>query len=1419
MTKPGQWLTLVLLCFCTAEIAVMAQQNARPNRFNPRFEVFKLPGGETANMVQCIIQDKTGFLWFATRAGLIRYDGRQFVTYRHDPSDSSSIAADYVNWIFEDSKGILWLGSCCDGLSAFDPVTEKCVRYRHDDNDPSSLAADYVSAITEDRPGNIWIATAGGLDCFSPGPGRRLRGKIKHYLLDPGNRNLHKPFVRALYVDSRGILWVGCGDPYNEHSRGGLYRYQPETDDFIRMDKEGEPVDNRVQVLFEDRRKNFRIGTCGGAGLYRMETAGGRERFNRLPPFNNFSPTRLSSPALVRNDHVFPQYEHITFMFEDQQGRLWIGAVEGGLNVYDPSAGVTRHFEQASGIPDSLQSISLWHGCQGRDGTVWIGCGDNGPVYRVTNTNDIFPFYHTRHLFGMEEINITGMLKEPTGAVWLQTLGDMNSVVRFDRAAHTYRRFDYDPPAIRHSYLDLFALAGDQDGNLWASTEQGLYRQEPATAGHGTFRPDPVFSDKLQLRAAWPPFRDPHGNTWVATFGQGLFRVKAGSDTAVPFRHNPADTTSIGGNLVEKVFEDRQGNIWVLGASAGFDRRTPMFLDRFNPGDQTFTHFLPPGELGDPGSVVKDHKGNFWFTAFPFGIRKFNPDTPKYEAFTVGKSALPTNMVMEMQAGNDGNIWMLAKDGIIKLNPETGSFFTYTAYHGIQTYPNDRPWITGSCTGPDGEILFGSYGGFYAFYPGEIQHAAARSPAQTYITGLTVLGKRTVPGKEAFLSRPVWESPVLKLSHDHNVFAFHISSFEFGDPALSRLEFKLENYDRAWRSDLRGGEASYVNVPPGKYTFRVRGTNSMGIRMQETALPVIVLPPWWQSWWAYAFYIFTLAGGLYAFYRFQLKQKLEHAEALRLQELDKVKTKLYTNITHEFRTPLTLLIGPAERLLQEKPLDEETRGVLKTVQRNARRLLQLVNQMLDLSKLESGNMRLYPVQGDIVAYLKYIVESFHSSAENKKIKMHFLTGLDSLTMDFDEEKMQQVLSNLLSNALKFTPEGGNVYIDLRLNGPYSADTKVTPNTMSILVRDTGIGIPEEQLPRIFDRFYQGAPGEAAGGTGIGLSLANELVKLMGGRIGVKSRPDWGTEFEVALPVMRSESAREISQWPNRENNSSPAGPETGSLEAAASAGQQVHSETTPLVLLVEDNPDVIAYLASCLPDYRLAMAKDGREGLDIATETVPDIVVSDVMMPRMDGLELCRTLKNDLRTSHIPVVLLTAKADMASKLEGLEQGADAYLAKPFHREELQLRVRKLLEGRHLMQQHYLSAAGLTDGAVIQKDIPSLSGFEDAFVKKIRAAVEEHLDDPQFDVDKLCRGIAMSHSQVHRKLTALTGLSATRFIRYVRLNKAKSLLQNPALSITAVAFDSGFNDPAYFSRVFKQEFGLTPQAWREQSISP
>ncbi len=425
-------------------------------------------------------------------------------------------------------------------------------------------------------------------------------------------------------------------------------------------------------------------------------------------------------------------------------------------------------------------------------------------------------------------------------------------------------------------------------------------------------------------------------------------------------------------------------------------------------------------------------------------------------------------------------------------------------------------------------------------------------------------------------------------------------------------------------------------------------------------------------------------------------------------------------------------------------------------------------------------------------------------------------------MDFDEERLQQIVSNLLSNALKFTPEGGQVDVCLEQSAGMSKGKQLTARNAAasswllLSVRDTGIGIPEDKLPYIFDRFFQvdDAYTRAGGSTGIGLTLTRELVKLMHGEIKVQSRPGGGTEFTVALPIRLDSSEINGASYTGGDK----AG-QIYEVSAPADAGKALTGNSNsqaPLVLLVEDNPDVIKYLATCLNDYRLLAAKDGWEGLEKAIDTVPDIIVSDVMMPRMDGFELCRALKKDLRTSHIPIILLTAKADIEAKLEGLELGADVYLTKPFYQEELQVRVRKLLENRRLLQQHYQAAAGLGESAIAAKDIPPLSDQENAFVRKARETVEAHLDDAQFDVVKFCREMTMSHSQAHRKLSALTGYSATYFIRYVRLAKAKDLLQHPDMSITAIAFDCGFNDPAYFSRVFKLAFGMTPNEWRERN---
>lgn len=544
------------------------------------------------------------------------------------------------------------------------------------------------------------------------------------------------------------------------------------------------------------------------------------------------------------------------------------------------------------------------------------------------------------------------------------------------------------------------------------------------------------------------------------------------------------------------------------------------------------------------------------------------------------------------------------------------------------------------------------------------------------------------------------------------------------------------------------------------------------------------------------------------------KEQIASLAAVRLQELDAVKTRLYTNITHEFRTPLTVILGMAQQI-KDKPA-AYLQECLNMITRNGQNLLNLVNQMLDLSKLESGHLSLHYQQGDVVNFLKYIVESLHSLAESKSLQIHFISDLEQLTMDYDEMRLQQVVSNLLSNAVKFTPKGGNIYVSLSIQS----------NTFSFKVKDTGIGIAEADLPYIFDRFYQvdDSVTRHGEGTGIGLSLTRELVKLMNGTISVKSQVNRGTEFEVVLPIHhRADIKAESAQLPLINSVTNPLIYEE---EHPLSNNDETTAEK-PLVLIADDNADVRGYIASCLSaDYNLLIAKDGQECEELSFEHTPDLIISDVMMPFKDGFEVCKTLKTDERTSHIPIIMLTAKADMDSKLQGLEHGADVYLMKPFNKEELLLRIKKLLELRQQLQQYYRSTIsdvgfGISvTGSKPKSDIPNpkSNNADNAFVIKVRTMIEANLNNADFDVETLCHNLLLSPSQVYRKLIALTGLSTNNFIRYVRLVKAKDMLiKNSHYSISAVAYDSGFNDPAYFSRAFKQEFGMTPQAWREQNI--
>jgi signal transduction histidine kinase/DNA-binding response OmpR family regulator len=665
----------------------------------------------------------------------------------------------------------------------------------------------------------------------------------------------------------------------------------------------------------------------------------------------------------------------------------------------------------------------------------------------------------------------------------------------------------------------------------------------------------------------------------------------------------------------------------------------------------------------------------------------------------------------------------------------------------------------------------------------------------------------------------------LTLNHNQDVFTLEFSSLDFRAPDQIKYRYKLDGIDEDWLEIGKRRSITYSHLPAGTYTFKVQGSNSLGIWNDKVReLTITILPPWYASLYAYLLYAILLGLGIRAYYRYKLDQnkmatqlQFEQNENHRVKELDKVKTDLYTNITHEFRTPLTVILGMVQHI--RRSASDHLDNGLDMIERNGNNLLRLVNEMLDLSKLEAGKMELNLIEGDVINFIRYIIESFHSVAESQDKKMHYLSSIDTMYVKYDEEKIRHIVSNLLSNALKFTSKKGDIYLSI------SHDSN---NHLSIKVKDTGKGIPENQQHNIFNRFYQADSTHTrhAEGTGIGLALTKELVQLMDGQISVKSPPTGakiGSEFTVILPLEIIKGFVEETVIRNQNPTTVIKNQVDDIQKTKLTDIQNQTNLDKELILLVEDNADVVAYTASCLQDYRLVVGKDGQEGLNIALDLIPDLIITDVMMPFMDGFEMTRNLRTDERTSHIPIIMLTAKADMDSKLEGIEYGAEVYLEKPFNVDELTLRVRKLIQQRSILQKAYASKIGLstisTETVANEDEIPYeeiiIPKLENQFVKKVTSEIEAHLSDESFSVEQLAKNLFMSYSQVQRKLNALICLSPNQLIRQIRLQKAQELLSTTDDTISTISMDCGFSDPSYFAKVFKQEFGVSPQEWRNR----
>ncbi|MBK8702237.1 MAG: helix-turn-helix domain-containing protein [Saprospiraceae bacterium] len=808
-----------------------------------------------------------------------------------------------------------------------------------------------------------------------------------------------------------------------------------------------------------------------------------------------------------------------------------------------------------------------------------------------------------------------------------------------------------------------------------------------------------------------------------------------------------------------------------------------------------------------------------WIATKGGGLNRLDKTTGEFHYLTT-KDGLPNNTVYGILSDDAGNIWGSTNRGIFCLsrhsNLSNPTFRNFTQKDGLQ----DAEFNTNAYAKlPNGNLAFGGVNGLTVFNPKEVLFGEF-SP-NVFITSILVNNEPIVPGDASgVLTQTIETTSSITLTHLQDILTLEFVSLDFTSPEQNKYRYQLVGTDDKWVESGARRSATYLHLPAGNYTFRVQGSNSRGIWSEHIAeLKIRVLPPWWRTWWAYLLYVLTV-GRLIVFIRKrELRERevkhrleLEKIEGERLKELDSFKSRLYTNLTHEFRTPLTVILGMAQQAKMEiRSGDMEKMGTslipnLNMIERNGKSLLQLINQLLDLSKLDNNALQLHLEQQDIVPYLRYVTEAFQTYANSKNLSVRFFSNFETLTMDFDPEQVKQVLTNLISNAVKFTPSGGDVLVKLEME-------KLKIEKLKIFVIDTGIGIAEKDLPYVFDRFFQADSSSTrkGEGTGIGLAHANELVKLMGGSIEVKSEIGKGSTFMVSLPIQRStltpkgqlnplSAVEDFSNWHSAESD-----------ESGTPSG-----DNYPLVLLVEDNADVVNYLKSCLAGkYRTLVARNGKIGVEMALEHIPDLLISDVMMPEMDGYEVCDALKNNELTSHIPILILTAKADATSRMAGLRRGADAYLSKPFDLEELLVQLEVLLSNQRRIAAHF-SKALKADMPIITPEpaIADAALVEDAFVQKVKAVIEAHFSDEDFALPQLCQKIGMSRSQLFRKLKAVTDTSPSDLIRSYRLNKAKTLLETTSLTVSEVAWQVGFKNLGHFSQSYQEEFGHSPSTTRK-----
>jgi len=1373
-----------------------------------KFRHLTTEDGLASNYTWSVMQDSQGFMWFTTRAGLCRYDGYNIRVFQYDPNDSTTISSIYTKTtLTEDTNGFIWIGTT-NGLNKFNPITEKFTRYYKNLDDPHSIRGNWNRITYLDRKGVVWIgadnqglnrynATTDNFDSFLPSP----------------DLSLHHG-VRGIFEDSEGILWIGTGS--------GLYQFDRDTDEFILIKlvkKKGERIRSRFTTITEDNNGN--IWYCADR-IYTYNKSN-----KELSPFEGFSVENIGGSN--------PTYMNILLEEHDNKQILWIA--RNGLYKYNLPAGkLTTIYNDASDW-DSFVGRNPRHLYLDPTGLMWIAT-ISGISILDHRMSQIKSHPDVAEKFQLDAVSF---LKDSQGHFWI---GGNNGVVRYDE--NMKLNFWYKPDKEnKNSFSGIVRkIIEDSENNIWiACFGDGVYLLNRET---NEFLRCKLLRNGIDIRPnnLLDIYEDAQGTLWLG--GDGLYKRKKNSSEPTIFYNDTSNLRTIN-NMFTIITEDQSGNLWTSSVSGALlcqpevDRGTNRFNEyTHNPDDLTSL------SNSHCWSVYVDDLGEVW-VGTNHGLNRYVPETDCFERFLMDVEP-GASFIYDIKRDGNGYLWMTTENGLIGFDPSTVDESSNTKSQVKQFIPFMQDYRSQMYQDPEGIIYVGSAigtrNGYFSFHPDDI--TKNRNIPPIVITSFTVRNKTVELDTAISLKKD------LTLRYNENYLSFEFAALDYTKPDQNQYSYMLEGLDENWIYSENRRFANYTNVPAGDYIFRAKGSNSDGYWNEEgTSISITILPPPWLTWWAYLLYSLFVIGLIYAWRRYDLKRQrlkqqfeLEHLEAEKLKELDTLKSRFFANISHEFRTPLTLILGPVEKHLP-KVKDPSLKQDLNVVQRNALRLQRLINQILNLSKIESGKLKLQVSEQNIVSLVNGYVQSFESLAKQKNIDLVFISDEEDIEMYVDKDKIEKILYNLLSNAFKFTDGGGRIEVSVNSQqspvlNPQSAELSNSTGDykpksadfegqwVGIKITDNGRGIPTEKLDHIFDRFYQADDSYTRDqeGTGIGLALTKELVKLHHGEITVASDPDSnrdgkGSTFTIYLPAGKEHfKPDEITDSVKSEDQSEDLPDQQPELKTHSESiinETSTSDESKPILLIVEDNADLLSYIRGYLDEsYFVLEARDGEEGFKEAIKTIPDLVLSDVMMPKMDGFELCSKLKSDERTSHIPVILLTARASSESKIEGLETGADDYLSKPFDPTELKIRIRNLVLQRQKLREKFAGDFWKENKLPVLQSVASgLNQMDKMFLQKALDIVNLHLSDTDFNIEVFGKEMAMSRQQMHRKFRALVNQSATEFIRTIRLKKAAELLIQKSGTVSEIAYDVGFNTLSYFTKSFQEQFGVTPSEYSEK----